>query len=123
MINTSEEGMVKALERMVLDGIFERSRGGKLSKYGHKSFTYVGVVDSYDRDFRMNIFYPEMMKDFGKWRFQMFESAIFNCGRCEKRKTFMGNEKECICEACHGGGGAAGAGGALKRKAECIDLT
>ena len=42
---------------------------------------------------------------------------------CEKRKTFVGNEKECICEACHGGGGGAAAGGALKRKAECIDLT
>ena len=55
-------------------------------------------------------------------------SACTSCtgrelGGCEKRKTFMGNEKECICEACHGGGGGAAAGGALKRKAECVDLT
>ena len=64
-----------------------------------------------------------MMKDFGKWPFQRFESTIAKCGCCEKRKTFVGNEKECICEACHGGGGGAAAGGALKRKAECIDLT
>ena len=32
MINTSEQGMVSALERMVLGGIFERSRDGKSSR-------------------------------------------------------------------------------------------
>ena len=71
---------------------------------------------------------PRDDQDNGKWPFQRFESAIAKCGGCEKRKTqdlrgFVGNEKECICEACHGGGGGAAAGGALKRKAECIDLT
>jgi len=130
MINTSEEGMVSALERMVVDGIFERSRDGKLSKEGNKSFTYVGVVDSYDCNFRMNIFYPEMMKDFekGAFTFKRFETEIAKCPFCEERKTFVGNggrrvRMECICEACHGGGGGAAAGGALKRKVACIDLT
>ena len=39
--DTSEEGMVSALERMVVDGIFERSRDGKLSKEGNESLMKV----------------------------------------------------------------------------------
>ncbi len=37
------------------------------SAEGHKKFTYLGVV-SYNPNSRMCIFYPGMMKDFGKWR-------------------------------------------------------
>ena len=56
---------MSALERMVLDGIFERSRDGKLSKEGHKSFSYAGAVISYNPNSRVCIFYLGMMEDFG----------------------------------------------------------
>ena len=71
-----------------------------------------------------------------KHHFFPFESAIENCPSCNKRMLFVCNEfdddSDCICLHCSSGsdsgsesacGGGAAAGGALKRKAECIDLT